>query len=47
MTYFVIGFLALASIFLGKAWIDVRSENSGLREQVASLKKKLAKHRGA
>jgi len=47
MANVVIGFLALASFFLGKAWIDARSENSGLRQQVASLKKKLARHRGA
>jgi hypothetical protein len=47
MTYVVIGFLVLASFFLGKAWIDARSENSGLRQQVATLKRKLAKHRGA
>lgn len=47
MANVVIGFLAVASIVLGKAWIDARSENTGLRQQVATLKKKLARHRGA
>jgi hypothetical protein len=47
MTNVVIGVLAVAAFFLGKAWMDARSENRGLRAEVAALRKKLAKRRGA
>jgi hypothetical protein len=46
MSYVLIGLLVVVSGFLGKAWNDAREENSGLRAQVAALKKKLARSRG-
>jgi hypothetical protein len=47
VSYLLIGFLVIVAAFLGKAWNDAREENSGLRAQVAALKKKLARSRGA
>ena len=43
MTTALIAALAAICLYLGKRWSDSSAENSQLREQVASLKRQLAR----
>ena len=47
MASLVIGCLAAALLYVAVRWVTAKNENSALRNEIASLKRQLKRHRAA